>query len=300
MYNDGMLTELFVDVDDFCQEFEPKLNARLLALGQRSPTGNESALSESEIMTIVVYYHLSGMRTFKYFYQQLGKEHIEEFPNLVSYQRFVELMRTVTVHLYAYLAENKGSCSGVSFVDSTKIQVCGNKRINRNRVFAGIAELGKSTMGWFFGFKLHLVINDLGEILNFHVTAGNVDDRDPLDLLFKGIHGKVFGDKGYISKEIFDSFLDRGVQLITTLKKNMKPKIMPIIDKILLRKRSIIETVNDFLKNTCQIEHTRHRSPYNFFVNLLAGLVAYSRLPKKPSIRFDCHEELEKELLMMT
>ena len=154
-------------------------------------------------------------------------------------------------------------------------------------------------MGWFFGFKLHLVINTQGEIMSFHITKGNVDDRVPLDILFKGLRGKVFGDKGYISKKEFEKYLEQGLQLITNLKSNMKPKIMPYLDKILLRKRSIIETVNDFLKNTCQIEHTRHRSPFNFFVNLLAGLVAYSKLPKKPSIRIDHPEKLSQELVVL-
>jgi hypothetical protein len=299
MHNEEMLTELFVDIDDFCIEFSATQKQHRFMLPAQGFEEEKSKLHKSEIMTIVTYFHLSGMRNFKYFYEQFSKEFIEEFPNLVSYQRIVELMKTVTFHLFAYLIKNKGKPSGISFIDSTKIQVCGNKRIKRNKVFAGMAKQGKSTMGWFYGFKLHLIINDQGEIINFHVTAGNVDDRDPLDFLFKGVFGKVFGDKGYISQAIFEKYLNQGIQLITTLKKNMKPKIVNFIDKLLLRKRSIIETVNDFLKNTCQIEHTRHRSPFNFFVNLLAGLVAYSRLPKKPSIRVDMDLSFEQSLVLI-
>jgi hypothetical protein len=300
MHNAEMVTEIFVAIDDFCQIFVPELERRMVAAGTpRSHAGRPSALCESEIMTVVIFFHLSGMRNFKYFYQLFCKEFSKEFPNLVSYQRMVELMKSVTMHIYAFILHNVGECTGISFVDSTKIQVCGSKRIRSNKVFSGLARIGKSTMGWFFGFKLHLVINDKGEILSFHITQGNTDDRDPLPLLFRNISGKVFADKGYISQELFELFMGKGVQLITTLKKRMKPKLVPLIDKILLRKRSIIETVNDFLKNICQIEHTRHRAPHNFFVNLLAGLAAYSFLPKKPSIRVDLPHDLNDSELAL-
>src|SRR5699024_7144114 len=148
----------------------------------------------------------------------------------------------------------KGDCTGISFVDSTCIRVCKNKRIKQNKVFKEIAKVGKSTMGWFYGFKLHLIINDKGEILSFTITPANVDDRTPLK------------QEGFI-KAIFG-------------------KLFVVSDKILLRKRSIIETVNDELKNMCQVEHSRHRSVGNFFTNLIAGLIAYSFFPKKPSIKY--------------
>ena len=182
-----------------------------------------------------------------------------------------------------------GNCTGISIVDSTPLRVCNNKRIFNHKVFDGIAQRGKSTMGYFFGFKLHLVINDKGEILNFVITPGNVDDREPLknsDFL-KTIFGKLFADKGYIGQKLFEQLFIDGIQLITGLKRNMKNCLMSMNDKILLRKRSIIETINDELKNICQIEHSRHRSFGNFLTNLISGLLAYSFLPKKPSIKYD-------------
>ena len=139
-------------------------------------------------------------------------------------------------------------------------------------------------MGWHYGFKLHLIINDRGELLAFKLTPGNTDDRQPVPDLPKDLLGKLFGDRGYISQELFEQLYERGLQLITRHKKNMKQKLVKIIDKILLRKRSLIETVNDQLKNISQIEHSRHRSVWNFLVNLLAGLIAYTYLPKKPSL----------------
>jgi hypothetical protein len=144
-------------------------------------------------------------------------------------------------------------------------------------------------MGWFFGFKLHIVINDKGEIMAFKITKGNVDDRDPVPAMTQGLVGKLIGDKGYISNNLFLELLDDGLQLITKIKKGMKNKLMPLIDKILLRKRAVIESVNDQLKNISQIEHTRHRSVWNFACNIIAGLCAYSLQPKKPSIRRDAN-----------
>jgi hypothetical protein len=179
-----------------------------------------------------------------------------------------------------------GDCSGVSFIDSTSLEVCLNQRIGSHKVFAGLAERGKTSTGWFFGFKLHLVINDRGELLNVLFTPGNIDDRKPVPHLVRKLFGKVFGDKGYISQSLYEWLRQTfGVQLVTKLRSNTKNKIpMSLTDRILLRKRAIVESVIDQLKNISQIEHSRHRSVNNFLVNLLCGLIAYARQPKKPSL----------------
>ena len=242
-------------------------------------------LSHSEIMTIMIHFHQSRYRDFKSYYTRHVQEHLRsEFPELVSYERFVALMPGVLVPLCAYLVSCYGRCTGISFIDSTPIAVCHNRRIPSHRVFEGIAARGHTSVGWFFGFKLHVVVNDMGEILACRLTPGNVDDRKPVPELVKGIFGKLFGDKGYIAKALFAQLFERGVQLITKLKKNMKNRLMPLTDKVLLRKRAIIESVYDQLKNISQIEHTRHRSLANFMVNLLSGLVAYCHQAKKPSL----------------
>lgn len=191
--------------------------------------------------------------------------------------------------MFAYLLHVRGLITGVAFIDSTSIAVCHNKRIQRNKVFQGFAKRGKTTAGWFYGFKLHIIINDKGEILAFQLTPGNVSDVSVVNSLSKGIFGKMFGDKGYISSELGKKLLNRGLELFTSVRSNMKQKLMSVNDKILLRKRSLIETVNDQLKNISQIEHSRHRSVSNFLVNLLAGLTAYCHQQKKPSLNFDKH-----------
>lgn len=278
------LLELFCHVDDFWQRFRPCWEREMLQGGfrQRRRMGQ---LSVSEVMTIMIHFHQSRYRHFKAYYTQYVQEHLHrEFPRLVSYERFVGLMPGALIPLCAYLVNCYGSGSGVSFIDSTPIAVCHNRRISSHRVFAGIAQRGKTSVGWFFGFKLHLVVNDRGELLACQLTLGNVDDRTPVPRLTQGLLGRLFGDRGYISRKLASQLFARGLRLITKLRRNMKPCPLPPEDRLLLRKRAIIESVNDQLKNISQIEHTRHRSPANFLVNLVSGLIAYCHQPKKPSL----------------
>jgi hypothetical protein len=292
-------TELFCAVDDFCQVFEPLWRQTRITSGERRRQ-RAASLSLSEQMTIMIAFHASNHRDFKHYYLMLMLFHRADFPNLVSYSRFVQSMPGLLVPLCAYLQTRYGKNTGIAFIDSTALAVCGNKRIGRNRVFAGFAKRGKTTMGWFFGFKLHLVINECGELLGVTFTPGNVDDRVPVPLLTRRIAGKLFGDKGYISAELFQLLWEQGIQLITSIRKNMKNTLMPLMDKILLRKRSLIETVNDQLKNIAQIEHTRHRSVGNFMVNLVAGLIGYTHQPKKPALRIPQKERQTLTALALT
>ena len=144
-------------------------------------------------------------------------------------------------------------------------------------------------MGWFFGFKLHLIINDKGGILNFMFTPGNVDDREPLysESFIENVRGKLCGDKGYIGKQLFEFLFMNGIQIITKVKNNMRNSLMSVSDKIMLRKRALVESVNDELKNIAQIEHSRHRSFANFITNALSAIAAYCFFPKKPSISLE-------------
>ena len=285
------LTTLYCSIDDFWKIFKTEWDKQLIVTG-KSHRGPESELSISEMMTIVILFHQSNYRTFKHFYAHIGQYYRSYFPKLISYCRFVHVMKGLFVPLFAYLLHHKGVITGIAFIDSTSIAVCHNKRIQRNRVFKNLAKRGKTTAGWFYGFKLHLIINDRGEILAFQLTQGNVADVSMIEILTKGIIGKLFGDKGYISAEIAKNLFQRGLQLFTSLRDKMKQKLMALENKILLRKRSLIETVNDQLKNISQIEHTRHRSSQNFLVNLLAGLSAYGLQSKKPSLNLGDSESV--------
>lgn len=281
------ISDIFCIVDEFCKDFDTTTESFLLGnKPKRKPT-----MSTSEVITIYLLFHLGGFRCFKHFYVHYVQKHMQaEFPKTVSYNRFVELMQSVLMPMTIFAKTCcLGNCTGISFVDSTPIRVCSNKRIKRNKVFKSVASTGKSTMGWFHGFKLHIIINDKGEILSFAVTQANVDDREPLknEGFLQQVFGKLFADKGYISEKLNKLLFVDGIELITNIRNNMKNSLMQLSDKILLRKRSVIETVNDELKNICQVEHSRHRSVTNFICNLIAGIIAYHFLPKKPAIKFE-------------
>lgn len=276
------LTELFCLVDDFCV----RLDRACPALPTLRPTrGPAPALFPSEVLTLLILFHSQRYRDFKTFYtKHVCKYLAREFPNLVSYPHFVALLPRFAFYFFAFLFFLLGPCSGLSFIDSTTLRVCLGKRAKSHRVFKGLAEWAKTSKGWVFGFKLHLVVNDRGELLRFCLSRGRTDDRKPVPDLLRRLFGKVYGDKGYISQKLFEELFEQGVELVTKVRKNMKGALLPFLDKILLRRRAVIESVIDQLKNISQIEHTRHRSPVNFCINLIAGLIAYSLQPKKPSL----------------
>ena len=279
------IVTIFCDLDDFCRRLSDREQRLLPVPSGRSSRHRSGSLVLSEVLTILVWFHASHYRTFKHFYLDHvlpGKR--AEFPGLPSYTRFVELIPMALVPLCAYAQTRTGASTGIQFIDSLPIRVCHSRRIHSHKVFAGLARSGKGSMGWFHGFKLHLIINEQGELLAFSLSPGNRDDRRPVRKLARKLWGKLFGDRGYISQDLFEQLWKEGLQLITKLKRNIKNHLMPVVDKLLLRKRALIECVNDQLKNISQIEHTRHRSPINGIVNMIAALVAYTFQPKKPAL----------------
>lgn len=294
MFTANKVIEIFCLADDFCTFFDSLLERYSIGTDTSTKKRNyhrASRMSKSEIMLILIMFHASGYRCLKHYYLQYVCVHLTHlFPHLVSYNRFVELENDVALPMAIFIKKVLfGKCTGISFVDSTPLRVCRNQRIHMHKVFKGIAARGKCSMGWLFGFKLHLICNERGELLNFMFTPGDIDDRKPLEdrNFIRQIIGKLVGDKGYISQKLFEKLFIDGIQLITKLKNNMKGALMRVADKVLLRKRSIIETINDELKNIAQIEHSRHRAFNNFVVNLLSGIAAYCFFPKKPTINVE-------------
>jgi hypothetical protein len=216
------------------------------------------------MMTIYIGFHLSYHINFKRYYVDFLSVHYRHlFPNLVSYERFNQTQSRLLMPILLYLKSKcVGKCTGISFVDSTCLEVCNIKREEHHKVIKGMAQKSKSTMGWYYGFKLHLIINDRGEILSFCFSKANVDDRDQkvMSIMTKEVFGKLFGDRGYIYQKLAEYLWNDGVELIYKRRKNMKEMNFSDTDKIVLRKRSFIESVNDELKNICSIQHTRHRS----------------------------------------
>jgi hypothetical protein len=292
------ITQIFVDVDDFVKDLDHFAMKKQL-LGDVKPRRNRKMqLSLSEMMTIYIGFHLSHHITFKHYYNDFLCVHYKHlFPNLVSYERFNQTQNRIFMPLMQYIHSRcLGQCTGISYVDSTTLPVCHIKREKQHKVFKGFAQKSKSTMGWYYGFKLHLIINDKGEILSFCFSRANVDDRDKkvLSVMTKEVFGKLFGDRGYIDQKLAEYLWNDGIEMIYKRRKNMKKMNLSDTDKVLLRKRALIETVNDELKNICSIQHTRHRSFQGFLNNAITALIAYQSFEKKPSIKIDhdLHENL--------
>lgn len=286
------IVEIFCIIDDFSKMFDKIVKAHVLEEDNGKKRRNRKfKMSDSEVMIILVMFHHSRYRDLKSFYLKFICTHCQSlFPETVSYNRFVELQQKVAYKLIAFLNMCcLGECTGISFIDSTPLRACHIKRERSHKTMKGWAAKGKCSIGWFYGFKLHIVINDKGEIIKYQITPGDTDDRTPLkdNSFTKKLFGKLIGDKGYISQSLFDLLFIDNIHIITKIKKNMKNSLMSLHDKILLRKRAIIETVNDLLKNVCQIEHTRHRAVNNFVVNLISGLIAYNLMPKKPELNIE-------------
>ncbi|MEO0687318.1 MAG: IS982 family transposase [Cyanobacteria bacterium J06649_11] len=278
------ITALFVCLDDFCKLYESSLKERALPYSGRRH--RESCLSLSEIMFIEVLYHFSPFKDFKRFYKYgICTELRSCFKQLPSYQRFVALKKKLFLPMSLLLHCLMGEETGLYFADSTSLKVCRNKRIHNHKTFEGLAQRGKTTMGWFFGLKLHLIVNHKGQLMAIKITPGNTDDRKALLSMVKDLKGKCFADKGYIGKDLFKTLWNKGLHLITGIRRNMRNHLMPYIDKILLRKRFIIETIFGVLKTEMNLEHSRHRSPINAFVTIMAALVAYSYKTNKPKIK---------------
>ncbi len=278
------ITTLFVCLDDFCKMY--KLAIKNYVLPKSGSRNREGYLSLSEMLLIEIYYHFSPYKDFKHYYLcGIMREHRNKFGKLPCYQRFVSLKKQLFLPLMILIYCLKGEETGIYFADSTSLKVCDNKRIKRHKTFKKFAARGKTTMGWFYGLKLPVVINHKGQIMAIKITPGNIDDRPPLVDMLKYLKGKCYADKGYIGKELFQKLWFQGIHLVTGIKRNMKNYLMDYVDKLVLRKRFIIETIFGVLKKNMNLEHSRHRSPINAFVNILGALVAYSYKTNKPAVK---------------
>ena len=274
---------LFCFVDDFCKGFEPWYRKQLLSDGliRRNRC---CRLSLSEILTILIAYHQSGMACFKYFYLALGRDHQGLFPGLVHYDRFVKLIKKAFPALACLLKSLEGQNTEYLFIDSTPMAVCHNLREKKHKTFKGLAAKGKTSTGWFFGFKLHMIFNTKGEIVRLTITPGNVNDRTPVADMIKGLMGKLIGDKGYLSQKLFQQLFDKGITLITKIRKNMKNCLLEMQDKLMLMRRCFIETIFSSIKCLNTLIHHRHRCVINAFAHLFAGLINYQLRSDKPSL----------------
>jgi hypothetical protein len=280
------LVETFCEVDDFCQAFVPQWEAYLIGTGA-APRGPEPGLFVSEIITILLMLHGSRCKYLKSFYQGvMGHMLRQYFPHMPCYERFVTIPKSVFMPLLFFLLSRLGHRTGIYYIDSTALPVCHNRRISRHRTFAGLAARGKTSMGWFFGFKLHLVFNQLNQIVALKITAGNVADIKAVPSLTQHLTGKLFGDKGYIGQQLAQQLLRRGLALFTRVRKNMKALPLSMTDKMLLNARNMAATIIGHIKAFSSLNLPKLRAPINAFLHLLAALTAYQLNPIKPDVFF--------------
>ncbi len=278
------ITETFVEIDDFCKKFLPQWKKYLITENNYNfKPGPAVSISESEIITILLIYHSANFGHFKNFYKGFILELLKKyFPEAPSYNRFLELIPRVMLPLIFFMNSKMGKKTGIYYIDSTPLSVCHNLRSGRNRVFKDLASHGKSSTGWFFGLKIHFVFNDQCEIVALKITPGNIHDTHPVEDLTKDLIGKLFGDKGYLGKEIVKNLLKRGLHLITRVRKNMKSIPLNVADKILLNGRNIAETIIGRIKEFSSLNISKHRSVTNAFANVCAAIIAYQLNPIKP------------------
>jgi hypothetical protein len=262
------LVERFCEFDDFCQAVGPQWEATMLTEGQagKHKPGPERGLADSGIMTLLVLYHSSRFKHLKAFYNAIVLTMLRPyFPGAPCYERFLTITSSVWPLLVFFLVSRMGARTGIYSIDSTPLAVCHNRRVSRHKVFAGLAERGKTSVGWFFGFKLHLVFNHQREIVALQLTPGNVSDTGPVPQLTKDLIGKLFGDKGYIGKELARELLRRGLSLMTRVRRNMKSLPISFLDKVLLNRRNIAETIIGHIKEFSSLRLPKHRSICNAF-----------------------------------
>lgn len=277
------ITTVYYLVSNFCKIYVEWEKHRFLPTDKKRQ--RDGCLSLCELMTIVLYFYLSPCKDFKSYYLFHLSYKYKGYFNLPTYIRIIQLWPRLVLPLVLMMQFLKGESTGIYFIDSTKLSICHAKRTGSNRVFGKIAKIGMSSYGWFLGFKLHLIINNKGGIMAIKITKGNAHDLSAVELMTKGLQGKIFGDKAYISKDMFNKLYSRNLRLCTGIRKDMKNYLFDLEDKMLLRKRSMIESVFNVLKNHMCLEHTRHRSPINFLVHVLACVSAYSI--KKSAIKLD-------------
>ena len=278
-------TTIFTIVDDFCKAYEDWISHKLLSSGKQR--NREGKLSLSEAVSIMIFYHFSQFKHFKIYYQYFVQNGTL-FKNPPCYGRFIQIILSLFLPIVIMVYYLSGKHTGIYYADSTHFAVCKNIRIARNRTFAGLAQRGRSSIDWFYGFKLHMIINDKSEIIAIKITKGNTDDRKAFEemVIKKDLKGKCYADKGYISKDLFTRLYHKGLILITGIKSNMKNYLMPILDKIFLRKRFIIETIFGYIKEHFNLRPNKYRSPTNFFASLFSALIAFQIKPNKPSISY--------------
>lgn len=270
-YNSDSVINLFCIIDDICKEIVP--------FKDKSKGGRPNNLTISELITISILFLNSNCDAFKKFYFFAN---LDGYFNLNSYGRLLHNLKSTLIWQFLILVvichRNREVCDKIKFIDSMPICVCKNKRIFTYKV-SELANRGKSSIGWFFGFKVHLIVDRNGRLLNFKITGGNISDQshDLIKELTKDLKGLLIGDKGYQSKEMFKEFKDKGLYFLTGLRKSKKNERLPIFEGYhsLKRLRQKLETINGQIKFRQGMESSLPRSHKGYFWRYTSAILSF-------------------------
>jgi len=275
-----ILISIYCFVDDFIKNILLNIKYALQRPDRNNPPVKKFNLGLAELTSLALFKFFTGHRNWKTFYYFVKTYHQTDFPNLPSYQNFLRAMNKLSFFalflLQAFMSffRKITGLKKIKITDSTKLEVCKIKREFSHKVVRGLAAKSKSTMGWFYGFKLHIICNELMQILSFRITAGNIDDRKGLDMIWNNIFGLIIADAGYLGKNWQEKAKNLGKQLFTAVKANMK-KIMTKTQHQLLKLRQRVETIFSVLKLRLGLETSLPRSPLGYFAHYIWCLTAY-------------------------
>ena len=268
-------------VESFFKYFEGNFHMNHLLQQYYGKRGFRQRLSITDIMALNIYRFFMEISNLKAFHRFVQKFHKKEYPNLPNYENFMKATNKslpfMVFFVNAILAKNRALCKNkeAHFIDSTPVEVCKNNKISRHRVTKGYSSRGKSTKGWFFGFKLHGICTDDMTVENLIFTTGSVHDSKMAKDVTKEIIGKAFADAGYqLKPEILSELADNGLFMHNATRKNMN-RLISKEQFDFIEKRNVIETVWSVLKGSFDLVYTRARSMKGMFRHFFYSIAAF-------------------------
>jgi len=272
------LYHIFDRIDDLLKAMSISLRRKLLA-DLKPKGGRPSGLSLPAILTLGIFRFATGVKDVKHYHRKLVSSYSQELGRIPNYGNFNALMNQATPYVIFLLEwicySNKSTSNGAYFLDATSLKVCENKRIFDHKVCEDIAQRGKSSMGWFFGFKLHVVCDSLGRLVSLLITPGNTDDRKFVLKLLKGLKGLCVADAGYVSKKLMHELYEQGLLLLTDVRNSMK-RLMSEAQHAVLKLRQRIEGIFSCLKHRLKAEASIARSPLGYVSRCLYACLTFA------------------------
>lgn len=275
-----LLIAIFCFVDDFHEHILTLLRPALIRPHQQHPPLKRRNLSTTELVSLALFFQFTGHRSWRDFYKYIKTHYRQDFPDLPSYRNFVAAMNALSpyavilLQAFCALFRQTTPATAAKFADSTNLPVCSIKREFSHQVMKLFATKSKTTMGWFYGLRLHVLCNELMQILECRITTATVGERAALESMWNYIFGLIVADAGYLGQEFQTRARSLGKQLLTGARANMK-KLLTKKQHELLQLRQVIETIFSVLKTRLGLGSTLPRSPLGHFARYVWCLAAY-------------------------